>query len=193
MPSPIGHALAGLAVGLLAEPPEEPRARWTGNSVSTLAAIAAVTAALPDIDLLYPPLHRAWTHSVGATALLMIIAAAVTGWVTGRVRWRWVLILGAAHASHALLDWLGTDRYAPAGIEALWPYSHRFYISDWNVFPPTERRVWIAGALAINFRAVMTEIAITGPIAAIAWIVSTRRRRSRGRTSVRDVLPRPSA
>src|SRR6266850_3934494 len=150
MPSPIGHALTGLAIGLLAEPANEPRAAWTGRSVSAFAAVGALTAALPDIDLLYPPMHRAVTHSVGATVSLMIIAAVVTGWVTGRVAWRWVLLLGAAHASHVLLDWLGTDRYDPAGLQALWPFTDRFYVSNWNVFPPTERRVWLPQALAIN-------------------------------------------
>ena len=53
----------------------------------------------------------------------MIIAAVVTGWVTGRVRWRWVVLVGAAHASHFLLDWLGAGPLPPAGLQLLWPFS----------------------------------------------------------------------
>jgi membrane-bound metal-dependent hydrolase YbcI (DUF457 family) len=193
MPSPFGHALAGLAVGLLAESPDEPRATWARRSVSTFAAIAALTAALPDTDLLYPGLHRGITHSIGATIALTIIAAAVTRWVTGRVRWRWVVMLAAAQASHTLLDWLGTDRYDPAGIQALWPFSDRFYISGWDVFPPTERRIFLPGAIMVNLRALIGEIAIVGPIAAISWFAATRRRKSRVRSSVPGGLPRPFA
>jgi inner membrane protein len=192
MPSPIGHALAGLAIGLAGEPSTNTEPASTRRRFSRFAILAGVVAALPDADLVYSPIHRGVSHSIGLTIFLMIIAAAVTGWVTGRVRWRWVLVVGAAHASHILMDWLGTDRYPPQGLEALWPFSHRFYISDWNIFPPTERRLLIPGAIAIDLRAVLAEIAIVGPVVAIAW-VARRRRRSRGPTSARDRPLRPSA
>src|SRR5690349_1255335 len=124
MPSPLGHGLAGLAIGFAAEPATTAQA--SGRRLSTFAVMGAVIAALPDADLLYPGIHRGVTHSIGATALLMIVTAAVTGWVTGKIQWRWVLLVGAAHASHIVLDWLGTDRYPPPGLEALWPFSRQF-------------------------------------------------------------------
>src|SRR5262245_19283746 len=127
MPSPIGHGLAGLTIGLAVEPEEPESARSTTRRLSRYAIFGAIVAALPDVDLVIQQMHRGVSHSVGATALLMIIVAAVTRWVTGRVQWRWVVLVGAAHASHILMDWLGVDRYAPPGIEALWPFSHRFY------------------------------------------------------------------
>jgi membrane-bound metal-dependent hydrolase YbcI (DUF457 family) len=192
MPSPIGHALAGLAIGFVVEPRPTPAATSPGTSRSQYALVGAIVAALPDADLLYAAWHRGVSHSIGATLILMIIAAAVTGWVTGRVRWRWVLLVGAAHASHIVLDWLGADHYSPPGIEALWPFSHRFYVSGVDLFPSTERRLWLPTALISDLRAGITEIAIMGPVAALAWLV-TRKRRSRGPTSARAVRPRPSA
>src|SRR5262245_469586 len=106
MPSPIGHGLAGLAIGLALEPAQPESARSTTRHLSKFAILGAVFAALPDADLIHSAIHRGVSHSIGATALLMIIAAVVTGWVTGRVQWRWVLLVGAAHASHILMDWL---------------------------------------------------------------------------------------
>ena len=190
MPSPIGHGLAGLAIGLAAEPraADPPASR----RLSPFVVVGAIVAALPDLDLLYPPIHRGISHSIGMTCFLMIIAAGVTGWVTGRVRWRWVLLVGLAHGSHLAMDWMGVDRYAPPGLEALWPFSHRFYISGWDVFPPTERRLYLAHAWVVNFRALVAEIGIMGPIAALVFFVR-RTGRSRVPTSARDGLPRPSA
>jgi len=192
MPSPIGHGLAGLAIGLAIEPTCPESAGPTTGRLSLFVLTGAVVAALPDADLLIPGIHRGVSHSIGATAFLMIIAAVVTGWVTGRVQWRWVALIGAAHASHILMDWMGTDRFPPAGLQALWPFSRDFYISGWDLFPPTERRLYLPGAFWINMRAFLTEVAITLPIAAFTY-VATRTRRTRVPTSAQDSLPRPSA
>jgi inner membrane protein len=192
MPSPIGHGLAGLAIGLALEPAEPEAARSTTTRLSRYAIIGAIVAALPDTDLLLEQFHRGATHSVGATAVLMIIAAAVTGWVTGRVQWRWVALVGAAHASHIVMDWMGVDPYAPPGLQALWPFSHQFYISGWDIFPPTERRLSMAGAFWINARAFVVEVGMLAPLAAAVFL-ARRSRRSRVPTSVRDSLQRPSA
>jgi membrane-bound metal-dependent hydrolase YbcI (DUF457 family) len=189
MPSPIGHGLAGLAIGLALEPTTT--AQTSGWRLSRFAVLGAVFAALPDADLVYSTIHRGVSHSIGATALLMIIAAVVTGWVTGRVQWRWVFLIGAAHASHILMDWLGTDRYPPPGLEALWPFRHEFYISGWDIFPPTERRVYLPGAWLTNLRALLAEVGLMLPLAVLAFI-TRRTRRNRVPTSSRDSLRRPS-
>src|SRR5581483_2494344 len=193
MPSPIGHSLAALAVRWIgrpaaSDPGRRPRDRMLGPL--SLACVAA--AVLPDVDLLFYRWHRTVTHSLGATLLVMIIAAVVTGKVTGRVGWRVVLVLGAAHASHVLLDWLGVAELPPRGIQALWPFSRGWYISNWDIFLPTERRnFWSPGSMLTNLRAVVSEIAILGPVAFVAW-VATRRRRSPAPTSVRADRPQPS-
>jgi len=193
MPSPIGHSLAALAIRWIGrpagvDPDRSTRARFLG--ALSLACVAV--AVLPDVDLLFYRWHRTVTHSLGATLLVMIIAAVVTGKVTGRIGWRVVLVLGAAHASHVLLDWLGVDELPPRGLQALWPFSHDWYISNWDVFLPTERRSAMSlASIMTNVRAVVREIAIIGPIAVAAWF-ATRRRRSPDPTSVQVDRPQPS-
>ena len=143
MPSPLGHSLAGLAIGWAATDRSlEPRAsRW-----AAFVLVSAFVAAAPDLDLLYPASHRLYTHGVGATLVVMIITGMVTRQVTGRINWRLVLALGAAHASHIVLDWMGTDRFPPPGIRALWPFSNQYYLSGANLFPRTERRALLSAA-----------------------------------------------
>jgi membrane-bound metal-dependent hydrolase YbcI (DUF457 family) len=225
MPSPLGHALAGLTVGLIADRAGSASADHVATNFSAraglkadssvrtglkagayvraaghyvrqggylLAAVSAVVAMAPDLDLVYPPWHRTATHSIGATVLIMIVTAAVTGKVTGRIDWRWVWTLAAAHLSHLLLDWLGTDRFDPVGIQALWPVSHQYFLSGWDLFPPVERRLTRPTAFDTNLRAALYEIEILGSIAAATWAL-TRRRRSRVPTSARDIPPPPSA
>lgn len=199
MPSPLGHLLAGLAIGWSSEPTPPHIAPAPSASVSPLRAAlppfvawCAVAAAIPDADLLIPHFHRTATHSLTATALVLIIAAGVTGKVTARRAWAFVWALAASHASHLLLDWLGVDRFTNPGIQLLWPFSDTFYISDVNLFPPVERRIMRPDAFGVNLTAALTEIALMGPIAAAAWFVR-RTRRSRVRTFVPGAQQPPSA
>ena len=183
MPSPIGHALAGLTVGLLAD--QSPLRPGTSSgtlrlvgAATPLALACAAVAALPDADLLIPGWHRTATHSVTATALVFILTIVVTGKVTGKPQWRWAAALAAAHATHLLLDWLAIDPRPPSGIQLFWPFSHEFFISRLDIFPGTERRIFRPGALALNARSAMRELLIMLPIAAAAlWV---RLRRGRG-------------
>ncbi len=178
MPSPIGHALAGISVAWSAEqlPGSAGLKRPFPLSVMLLCIALAV---LPDADLIYLPIHRTVTHSIGATILVTILAIAVTGKVTRHVAWGLVLLCAAAHASHLLLDWLGADPSLPFGIQALWPFSHRWFISGWNLFPSTERRhMFSAASIAVNLKAAAWEIAIMGPI---VLALGLWRRRGRGR------------
>lgn len=183
MPSPLGHALAGLTVGLLAEKTPSASAESHPPSSSGIAATplvlaCALMAALPDADLLIFDWHRTATHSITATALVFIVTAVVTGKVTGRPAWRWAAALAAAHATHLLLDWLAIDPRPPSGIQLFWPFSREFYISRLDIFPGTERRIFRQGALLLNARSAMWELLIMGPISAAAWWV----RRGRGRS-----------
>ena len=159
MPSPIGHAIAGVAVAWSAR---EPR----------LAPVCAGLAALPDIDLVLPASHRTYTHSLTAVLAVSIVAAAVTGKVT---RWRTALVCGAAYASHLLLDWLGADTRPPLGIQVLWPFSDRWFISGWNAFPETARlHLFSMAALRQNALAIAQELAILLPILALVWLVRVK-------------------
>ena len=136
MPSPVGHALAGVAVAWASDLAPGRRAWRTTNPKASLFARAGgkltlacgALAAAPDLDLFFPIRHRAVTHSLGAVIVIFIVAAAVTGWVT-RTRmsspalpgpgleperpappiWRIGLMCAAAYGSHLFLDWLSVD------------------------------------------------------------------------------------
>jgi hypothetical protein len=68
MPSPIGHALAGMAVGWAVADPAVPVRRRAVEPV-----IFGAVAAAPDLDLLIG-LHRMYVHSIGATVAVLIAA-----------------------------------------------------------------------------------------------------------------------
>lgn len=166
MPSPIGHALAGVAVAWGADLADGRR-----SSPRLVTACAAV-AMLPDADLLLPGMHRTATHSITAACLTFIIAALVTGEVT---RWRIASLCGLAYASHLLLDWLGADDSPPRGIQLLWPFSHRWFISDLDLFRQTARRHFLtAPMMRQNALAVAQEVAILAPIVAVLWLVRVK-------------------
>jgi membrane-bound metal-dependent hydrolase YbcI (DUF457 family) len=183
MPSPIGHALGGLAVAWAADflPVRPPLGRPEGSTRRRpeglhykYLGLCAGLAALPDADLLLPIAHRTATHSVTAVAvvaLLMIVASAVTGKVTTK----FAVVCVAAYASHLLLDWLQADPTPPLGIQALWPASPRWFISGWDLFRPTERRhLFDPATMQRNLFAVVQEIVILAPVAAAAWLVRVK-------------------
>src|ERR1051325_9843853 len=94
MPSPIGHALAALAVRWTGRPAgRDPDASLRSRLLGPLSLACVAVAVLPDVDLLFYRWHRTVTHSIGATLLVMIIAAVVTGKVTGRIAWRSPLLV----------------------------------------------------------------------------------------------------
>jgi len=182
VPSPIGHALGGVAVAWAADrvPPTDLPTRTS----TALTLVCAVLAVSPDLDLVYQPFHRTATHSVTAVVLVTIIAAAVTGRVKGRTDWRAALLCGLAYASHLLLDWLGADPTPPHGLQLLWPFSHSWFIAPWTIFPGTERRtIFSAAALLANLRAVVTEMVLLGPL--VIWLGVRRSRTARRAPSSR--------
>ena len=165
MPSPIGHALAGIAVSWTVAP----------RAGRRLTLAAAGLGALADIDLVLPVQHRTVTHSVGAVIAATIIAAVVTSRVTRLPAGRVVLVCAAAYASHLLLDWLGVDHYFPYGLTVLWPFSDRFYISGWDVFRQTARQhLFTWSSLIVNVQAIAQEVALLGPIVWALWLVRVK-------------------
>lgn len=162
MPSPVGHALAGAAIAFSVKPLLDSRARPTFR-VALISSM--LLAALPDADLLYQPIHRAVTHSIGSTLLVTIVATAVTGWVTGRGSLGFGLFCGLAWGLHAALDWLGADPTPPRGIKVLWPFAEGWFISDLDIFRGTERRqLFTWPSIVYNLMAVAQEVAILAPI-----------------------------
>jgi hypothetical protein len=167
MPSPVGHALGGLIVGLVGS--REPGA---GSRKSFYAPIAA--AVLPDIDFLWGR-HNMETHSLGAAALAGL---AVLAWTRGRDV-RLAVLVALAWASHVLFDWLGSDTTPPIGVMALWPFSADYYFAHAYWFEAISRRTHLANFWSHNLWAVAKEVVMLGPIACLA--VWWRGRRPPGR------------
>ncbi len=161
--------MAGIAVGVMAAGPralvraiDPPAARRPVDTAMLAILPFALVGTLPDLDLLFGT-HSTYTHSVGAVAIVLVIARVITG------RWRWAVAACLAYASHILLDWLGNDTTPPIGVMALWPFSWEFYESPYHVFMPISRRYWLPGFFAHNLTAVMREILWVGPLAALAF------------------------
>jgi inner membrane protein len=168
MPSPIGHALAGLAAGWAVGPR---RAEVWQPALFAAAGMAA------DVDLLFGA-HSGPTHGLGAAVIVGIVtiaAASALGWRVHLALHLGVAVM-AAYATHTLLDWLGSDSSPPIGIMALWPFSRDYYESSVHLFGAISRRYWLPHFWSHNLRALAWEIAILVPIAAVAWV-------SRGRTA----------
>jgi hypothetical protein len=160
MPSPVGHALGGLAAGWLVEK----LARVRTSPVSWLAALYMGVGLLPDLDLLVGT-HSGPTHGLGSALIVGLTALAATR------RFALALALAAAYASHTLLDWLGTDTTPPIGIMALWPLGREYYESDAHLFTAISRRYWLPGFWAHNFQAVLREVSMLLPalLLVAAW------------------------
>src|SRR5262245_24447505 len=125
MPSPVGHALGGIAVAWGAAP------RQTRASAIAVAAIAIA----PDLDLLIGE-HRGISHSVGAAVIAGVIAYAIP-----RKR-QWATAALLAWGSHIFFDWLSNDTRPPIGVMALWPFTDAYYKAAIEIFPPVSRRYW---------------------------------------------------
>ena len=175
MPSPIGHALAGIAVAWTADLIPGDRAWRTVPGTGTwyqraggLTGACAGLAAAPDLDLAFAG-HRTVTHSIGAVVFVGVVAAALAAGARRPIA-RVALMCAAAFGSHLLLDWLGADYYPPRGIQLMWPINREWYISGLDVFRQTARlRIFTHGPMMTNVRAILQEIAILLPVLALLW------------------------
>jgi membrane-bound metal-dependent hydrolase YbcI (DUF457 family) len=170
MPSPVGHALGGLLVGLALAPADTARA---GDAKSTnrreLFALCVAAACIPDLDFAWGR-HNMETHSIGFALLLAIL---VLAW---RRSARLSIACAFAVGTHILFDWLGSDDFAPLGVMALWPVSCEFYFADAYVFATISRRYWLPGFVQHNVMAVLREILILLPPVGLLWWMRRARR-----------------
>ena len=182
MPSPIGHALAGIAVAWAADLVPGSRAwrsvpgtgTWYQRAGGDLTLLCAGLAAAPDLDLFYPGHHRSFSHGIAAVGCVGLVAAIIAANAKRPVM-RVAIMCTAAYASHLLLDWLGADQHPPSGLQLLWPFSGRWFISGLDIFRQTEfKRFWTPGPIVTNVRAIVQELAILGPIAVALWIVRVK-------------------
>ena len=187
MPTPIAHALGGIAASCLAVAGSSLALRKPASRRSLETVIrrigpgrgvigAAALGVVPDVDLLFG-MHRGVTHSLGA----VLLAAAIAGGIAPAARLPAALTAAAAFASHLLLDWLGTDRSPPLGIMAWWPWSDRFHLSDTPLFLRVCREYWSLDCWRHNALAVAVELFLLVPITLGALLVA--RRSLRGKES----------
>jgi hypothetical protein len=185
MPSPVGHALAGVAAAWLSGArlprgwhatvfPPLPRRTLVSFEVTRRDAeivLFSVAAIAPDLDLVLGT-HSTYTHSIGAVAIAFLLTLAIT-----RVRhWRIALGVAAAWSSHILLDWLGSDTSPPIGIMALWPFDDGYYQSSLEIFDAISRRYWLPDQFVWgNLRAAIKEIVVLAPFFVVAFWRRTRR------------------
>jgi len=181
MPSPIGHALAGVAAAWTADLIPGRRAwraapstaSWYQRAGNGLTLLCAVLAASPDLDLLVRR-HRTITHSIGAVILVALVAGVIAAHRSRPIS-RVALMCAGAYLTHLVLDWLSADSYLPYGIQALWPFSRSWYISGWDLFRETARLHPLAAVeISQNVTALALELAILGPVALGVWLVRVK-------------------
>ncbi len=181
MPASVGHALGGVAAAWMVDLVPGDRgwrwapatARWLPRIGGAATVSCAVLGALPDADLLLGA-HRTFSHSLAAVAVVGVVSAIVAVRVRRPVL-RVALMCAAAYGSHLLLDWLAVDDVAPRGIQALWPFSHTWFISGWDIFGPTQRRDFLSlAALVTNVRAVCLETGLLVPVLLGLWWIRVK-------------------
>lgn len=162
MPTPIGHALAGLAIAGLASR----QGALTTRQIGVLVAFAIA----PDLDLLGKFIdgvnhHRGATHSVVAAGF-----AGLAGLLASRAGWKApsALAMSGAWFSHVLLDFLGVDTTPPFGEMVLWPFSQDFYISPVALFYDVGRSMTLE-TVRHNLVALALEAAVLVPTVALCW------------------------
>ncbi|MGH9461865.1 MAG: metal-dependent hydrolase [Vicinamibacteria bacterium] len=174
MPTPVGHALGGLAAYLAAPPGKRAHKDWTLLGGTLLAAL------LPDLDLAIGPLagrsyHHYFTHSLGFSVLV----AGIAFWAMRRMgrasAGRDALVIASGYLSHIFLDMLTKDTTPPFGVQLFWPLADAFLISPVTVFSD----VW-RGSLAVtfglhNWLAMGRELLVLVPVVGLFWWLHGRR------------------
>jgi membrane-bound metal-dependent hydrolase YbcI (DUF457 family) len=172
MPTPLGHAGAGLIVHVLAA---RDRAELASPARAALIVGAAVA---PDLDLLLRWFdgrnhHQAESHSLGC-ALLAGLAGAL---IAFGARWigpgRTALATSAAWMSHVVLDYFGKDTNPPIGLPALWPFGLTYYKFPHPVFMEIGRTLDVP-TLLHDVVAAAWELAILSPLLFLAWRARAR-------------------
>ena len=149
--------MAGIAVGCWLTRGHRPTA-----TDLALAATLAAAAVAPDLDLLVGS-HRGPSHSIGAAFLAGLAAYAV------KRQARFALAIAAAWITHPLLDCMGRDTTPPLGAMALWPFSRDYYLLPVQPFGAISRRYWLVESWFQNARAIVVEVILLGPAAALGW------------------------
>ncbi len=178
MPTPIGHALAGVAVGAALS------TRRPFLSPGRDLVMFALLAQVPDLDFIPGILvgrpdayHHGISHSL-ATCLLLGLVTGFWGWKRrakagsppGPGALAWGVMGFLVVFSHLLLDGLNLDTKAPYGLPIWWPLS-----SQYHLFYPLLPDVWREApwwpTIKHNLWAVCLEVLLLAPPAGLAlWL-----------------------
>jgi membrane-bound metal-dependent hydrolase YbcI (DUF457 family) len=171
MPTPIGHLLAGAAIGtLMSQGSNLPRTLLMGG----LAAIAADFDFIPGILIGNPGrFHHAQSHSVTFAILAGVLAALIAR----KSRFKSAALVGLGYASHIILDFLTFDDSVPQGIPIFWPFLSDVFNSPVTLFLNAP---WGSGLAlnAHNFELLVREVGILGLFFVAALLYARPRLRS---------------
>jgi membrane-bound metal-dependent hydrolase YbcI (DUF457 family) len=171
MATPIGHLLAGAAIGtLMSRGSKLPRAIFIGG----LAAIAADFDFIPGILIGNPGrFHHAQSHSI----TFAVLAGALAALIARKSRFHWASLVGVGYASHLILDLLTFDDSVPQGIPIFWPFLNDVFNSPVTLFLNSP---WGSGLVlnAHSFELLLREIGILGLFFVGALLHSRSRLRS---------------
>jgi membrane-bound metal-dependent hydrolase YbcI (DUF457 family) len=171
MATPIGHLLAGAAIGtLMSRGSHLPRAIVIGG----LAAIAADFDFIPGILMGdRGRFHHAQSHSVTFAVLAGVLAALIAK----KTRFHWASLVGLGYASHIILDFLTFDDSVPQGIPIFWPFLSDVFNSPITLFLNAP---WGSGLVlnAHNFELLVREVGILGLFFVAALLYARPRLRS---------------
>jgi inner membrane protein len=171
MPSPVGHAIAGLTVHVLTAGSRDELRDWRRAGLVTSAALA------PDVDLLFRFVdgrnhHGQETHSLGVAALAACAAFALALFLRYQRALVLAVAVGLAWSSHVLLDYLNVDTSPPIGILALWPLSGAYFKFPWPIFLDVGRTLDLR-TIRHNILAAAWECVVLLPVLAWAWHIRT--------------------
>ena len=181
MPTPVGHALAGLAVGAAVTWRRPLLGPWRDMVLFGALAQAPDLDFLPGILLGRPEaFHHGASHSLGF-ALLAGLLMALWGRRQGQGQaWRWALMGFLVYLAQVLADAASVDTSFPYGVPLWWPLSDAYVIAARPLFLDVWRKPWGLPLVWHNLRAVGLEVLILGPPAALMiWL--TRRPPAPGR------------
>ena len=178
MPTPIGHALAGVAVGAVLS-----RKRpfiSPGRDLVMFSLLAQV----PDLDFIPGILvgrpdayHHGISHSLGACLLLGLITG-LWGWRKkadpADPAWpralRWGIMGFLVVFSHLILDALNLDTRPPHGLPLWWPFTSRYYLF-YPLLPDIWREAPWWPTIKHNLWAVCLEVLFLAPFTTLAlWL-----------------------
>lgn len=170
MSSPIGHSLLGASFYYLINHSLGLGRKWKQLIFYVFASLA------PDFDFI-PGIfvgaankyHHGASHSLGAAIIFAIFMALIFKWKKLLSFRTAFLIFFILYFVHVLVDMAAVDLRPPIGVELLWPFSSKYFISPIIVFPPVHKKDLMDLFSIDNIVTGAIEIAIFLPILVVSY------------------------